>query len=692
MKKTFLRVTALACAVIMCFALFTACGGHTHTYENGVCAECGESCAHTGFSDGICVSCGSVCRHPSYNGGKCSVCGKECRHNEYADGVCADCGKKCTHPAYTDGRCAECGIICSHPEYVLGVCAECGGRCPHEKFEGDRCSVCGKICLHESYKDGKCALCGKACAHESFFGGACTKCGYNCPHKEYESGKCTVCGESCPHKNYVGGVCEVCGTPCRHNIVDGTCTVCGEKFYPIYEAHLSDILPKINIVTEESEEWAMFCKPFDMNDLTSKDDRIYRNCSVSVTDCRIDQAITAAPAQVKIRGNYTANYSKKPFRLKFDEKVNLLGLNGGAKNKSWVLLADFKDLSLSRNSLAFWLSKQIFGADGYYSSDFRQVELHINGNYWGVYLLCEQQQVDENRVNVAKPSEGDKGVYTGYMLEYDGYYLFENLAERFTCGYNGGAPLLTRDGREVAPDPNIGFSIKSDVYYDDVSSCAQTRFIRDYIENLYKICYEAVYKGNYLTFNADKTRLIKYKPSGAEPVKETVSKVLDIRSLADTYILNEIACDADISRSGFFMDVDLSESGDGLLRFEAPWDFDSAFGLRDFCASAQEIYAANCANPWLIIFINENWFRDEINRKWAEIKEAGIFGLALNYVDVLKNKYGFNYTVNYSRWGFTPDNELCAGAAEAKNQGEAADYLISWLKRRINFLDGIFTA
>ena len=45
--------------------------------------------------------------------------------------------------------------------------------------------------------------------------------------------------------------------------------------------------------------------------------------------------------------------------------------------KSWVLLADYKDCALERNSVAFYLGQQILGSDGYYCSDFRQVEVHF---------------------------------------------------------------------------------------------------------------------------------------------------------------------------------------------------------------------------------------------------------------------------------------------------------------------------
>lgn len=52
-------------------------------------------------------------------------------------------------------------------------------------------------------------------------------------------------------------------------------------------------------------------------------------------------------------------------------------------------------------------------------------------------------------------------------------------------------------------------------------------------------------------------------------------QVVDVNSLADVYIINELLCDADVYWSSFFMSVDFGPGGNKKLRFEAPWDFDS---------------------------------------------------------------------------------------------------------------------
>jgi len=99
-------------------------------------------------------------------------------------------------------------------------------------------------------------------------------------------------------------------------------------------------------------------------------------------------------ARIHLRGNSTAELSKRHFKLKLEEKAGLLGMG---KSRHWVLLANAIDATLLRNQLAYELSRDL-GAECY--MDSRQVTLIYNGEYCGVYQLCEQIRVAENRVPV----------------------------------------------------------------------------------------------------------------------------------------------------------------------------------------------------------------------------------------------------------------------------------------------------
>lgn len=99
-------------------------------------------------------------------------------------------------------------------------------------------------------------------------------------------------------------------------------------------------------------------------------------------------------AEIHLRGNSTSVFPKHPLKLKLAKKVNLLNLG---ESKHWVLLANAIDSSLMRNKLVYGFSGEI-GAPCQMNSEF--ISLIYNGEYQGVYQLCEHVRIGENSVNV----------------------------------------------------------------------------------------------------------------------------------------------------------------------------------------------------------------------------------------------------------------------------------------------------
>ena len=162
----------------------------------------------------------------------------------------------------------------------------------------------------------------------------------------------------------------------------------------------------------------------------------YEKCTISLGDKLIGEG------QVKVRGNWTTNYPKKSLRIKFDKKQNIAGLHGGEKFKNWVLLASFKDASILRDSVGLQAYRKMFPG---YASDCRLVELEVNGEYFGVYLLAEQQEA--KRVGLTEPEKDDKNTDIGYLIEFDSYYYTEDKNEQFEINYGGS--LKDYDGKRL---------------------------------------------------------------------------------------------------------------------------------------------------------------------------------------------------------------------------------------------------
>ena len=164
------------------------------------------------------------------------------------------------------------------------------------------------------------------------------------------------------------------------------------KYYTIY-VHSFTGLPMMYIVTD------------GLREVTSKEDYIYATMSLT-EDVRTRAAgdVVEASVNIKGRGNSSWKFPKKPYRLKFDEKVSMLDMH---KDKSWVLLPNYNDKSMLRNSLAFYMSK-ISNLD--YTPEAHFIELIFNGKYKGTYQLCEKLKISNHRVAV-----GDDG----FLIEID---------------------------------------------------------------------------------------------------------------------------------------------------------------------------------------------------------------------------------------------------------------------------------
>lgn len=121
-----------------------------------------------------------------------------------------------------------------------------------------------------------------------------------------------------------------------------------------------------------------------------------------------------ATGRIRGRGNYTWDfYPKKPYKVKFDQKQTLFGIS---PHKDWVLLADYADKSLLRTAYMCEVSK-VVGLE--WTPQYEYVDLILNNDYCGTYILIEQPKRSDNRLQIDKD---------GYMIECDGYYKDEPLA------------------------------------------------------------------------------------------------------------------------------------------------------------------------------------------------------------------------------------------------------------------------
>lgn len=108
------------------------------------------------------------------------------------------------------------------------------------------------------------------------------------------------------------------------------------------------------------------------------------------------------------RGNYTwDNFEKKPYSITLKEDANLLGMGAATE---WILLANADDPSHMRNKIVYDFADKVGMT---YSPDSSWVDLYLNGEYAGLYLLCERNEIHPERVDI----DSEDGALVSLELE-----------------------------------------------------------------------------------------------------------------------------------------------------------------------------------------------------------------------------------------------------------------------------------
>lgn len=426
------------------------------------------------------------------------------------------------------------------------------------------------------------------------------------------------------------------------------------------------------------EEWASD-KTFPILSISTKEAEeilsreIYVSCVVDVFNCPEQMQIREASAGIRVRGNASAYYgdveqmraNPVPYRIKFDKKTNLLGLNQGGACKSWVLLKVLEDLV--KDDLCLRLGRAIV-EEPVYCTDTQMVYVYVNGVCKGLYLLCGQNQVNKHRVNISEPESGYPGTDIGYYVELDQYGLQEDKPA-FLVDYGGYTVTdLEGDTYSFVPSP---YSIKSDVYTQ-----GQVDFISNYIQGVFTIVYEACEQGNYLTFD-ENYHLVQSDYGSAQ---EAIGAVMDLPSVVNMYLLYELVHDYDCGEGSFFMCVDFDQSvAEPRLQFTSPWDFSwtlsgdterywaAAFGEEKFIREE-----GDRANPWFVVLAKQDWFRTLAAERWAALRANDAISRCLEEETRLLEEHAADFN------GVFPDAT------------EKAQKPMNWLRNRIDWMNRAF--
>ena len=437
-----------------------------------------------------------------------------------------------------------------------------------------------------------------------------------------------------------------------------------------------------------------------------------------------------AKTKFKVRGNQTAGFDKKGFQINLDKKQNLLGLNGGKKFKKWVLLADAKDTTISRTALGLTLCKGVIGEDSkVWSSDFTPVKVYLNNDYWGVYMLAEQKEAKDGRIQLPEPEDADGNPITttdiGYSFELDYYarnesakgaegdptfsisygnYFNRNSYNIESCLANSGLGIVST----YTMNSDITDSTASSTQHTDDSNSNQLKFIKARLQALFTVLAEA--SKNKVAKDIDENNNVI---NTSLTVEQTIKKNFDLNAWAEGFVINAVCLPPDVGYSSFYMSYDNTPNGDHKLRFDNPWDFDSNFGnRRNFIVNPDQkngnydpYFMDRSANMWLQFLGKLDFFmNDYVKPKWEAAKERHTFENMISYATAFYTYFDAEHQRNFQKWTTTQASDSNVGSyfnGDGVNSGElrkpfvnvnerkeAQKETLSWITRRVAYLDG----
>ena len=353
---------------------------------------------------------------------------------------------------------------------------------------------------------------------------------------------------------------------------------------------------------------------------------------------------------VRGRGNASWNFPKKPYRLKFDEKQQLL--DAPAKAKKWTLINNYGDKTLMRNILAFELSRR-FGLA--YTPYCHPVDVVLNGEYRGCYQLCDQIEVNKNRVNITEMEPEDVALPElsgGYLIEVDAYASTE--ASHFYSTL--GTPVTIK-----SPDD------------EDIVN-AQTRYITDYFNRM----ENAVFASNF-----------------ADP-ETGYRRYLDLDSFLKHFMVGEMSGNTDT-----YWSVYMTKDRESDKFFTGPvWDFDIAFDNdqrtypiathTDYIFASKGSVASEAMRRMVNRIVKEDdGARQRLLELWSEARNTkGIDETSLlEYVDKTVELLNESQKLNFLRWNILSERVHENPQASGSYEGEVA-IVKNFIRKRLPQLDG----
>ena len=381
---------------------------------------------------------------------------------------------------------------------------------------------------------------------------------------------------------------------------------------------VANAIPRIDVETEGAVG------------ITSKKD--YVKAIIRISNCP-EVGTMVSEGKIRGRGNASWSHPKKSYKIKFSKKQSPFGF---PDNKDWVLLGNYTDRSLLRTAYMSEVSKAL---NMKFTVNYQHVDLYLNGDYRGTYMLTDHVEKAKNRVNVNAD---------GFFIEADNYYQYEPLW--FIT------ELYHKTMTFKYPDPDDGEKVKDDDNY---------LFIQDFMNKVEKTVTEI--------------------PNGSREYLNYIEP----HSFAKYIIAEEVLANFD---SNIYY---VLQSRDAKLEMYPLWDFEWSLGMGEvdengwiappYQPRTDKSFWNNI--PYVRFMLQDPDFVSILKEEWRFFKEN---------VPAIKEKiksvrHSLNYTQedNFKKWPIL-DKFVSKEVIALGDWNLEVDYINNFFDKRVEWCDNFF--
>lgn len=359
-------------------------------------------------------------------------------------------------------------------------------------------------------------------------------------------------------------------------------------------------------------------------------------------------AALQVPIGIERRG-VTSNtyYKQKPYGFETQDMAGMgtqVSFMGLPREADWVLHSCYSDKSCLRNALIYSIGREIGKASGreWWAPRTRWVEVYLDDQYWGLYLLTEKIKQDKYRISLPAPGAADMS--GAYMVSGEGEYSAGT-------GKDWMDPLFKYFWRFRFPS------------YQDITAAQKT-----YVQN------------SMTTLE----RLLRDDPMWKDKYRNSI----DAPSWIDYHVIQELTHNVD----GYFKSVYLYKTPDaqGAKWHRGPlWDYDFALGNVNF----DLYYCVGRAEPFRTTLFGRPFedtaLQNEMRCRWNELRKTG-GPLDLARIEATIDMFAKHITAakqrDNAKW-MTIGTYVLANNFVGSTYADEVAYLKYWIRKRVAWLD-----